>query len=129
MSENKTVEKPIIPQIAFPLKARENNKNTLLHYFNRLADDPSARFLFNRSGLWHQGIHIRADKFPSSDYENEQICAIADGKLLAYKVDSEYKTDNEGSVPYNGAMYSTGFFLLAHELEYPKGNKLTFYSL
>ncbi|MDG2940120.1 hypothetical protein P7M32_03450 [Bisgaard Taxon 10/6] len=25
--------------------------------------------------------------------------------------------------------YSTGFFLLAHHLEYPKGDKLIFYSL
>ena len=135
MSENKkpnetnnTSEKPIIPQVAFPLKARESDKNTLQHYFNRLANDPSARFLFNQGGLWHQGIHLRADKFHSSDYE-EHLCAIADGKLVAYKVDSEYKTDNQSGLSDKGAVYSTGFFLLAHQLEYPKGNKLTFYSL
>ena len=50
-----------------------------------LQGDESARFLFNNSGLWHQGIHLRASKFPSSEFENNNICAIADGKLVAYK--------------------------------------------
>ncbi len=126
---NNTLEKPIIPQVAFPLNAREKGKNTLQQYFSRLANAPSARFLFNQGGLWHQGIHIGVERFSSSDYHNEEICAIADGKLVAYKVDSEYPTDNQGNIPNKSAVYSTGFFLLEHQLEYPKGNKLTFYSL
>ena len=79
-------------------------------YFNHLAGDESARFLFNNSGLWHQGIHLRASKFPSSEFENNKICAIADGKVIAYKVDSEYKSDNESESSKESAVYSTGFF-------------------
>ncbi|WP_386695558.1 glycoside hydrolase family 19 protein [Lonepinella sp. MS14435] len=117
--------KPVIPTVAFPLKPKSNNnKNVLQKYFNNLAGDPSARFLFNESGLWHQGIHLRAEKFKSSEFDNQQICAIADGELIAYKVDSSYKMEDEDA----GASYSTGFFLLEHHLEYPKDNKLTFYS-
>ncbi len=117
--------KPVIPTVAFPLKPKSNNnKNVLQKYFNNLAGDPSARFLFNESGLWHQGIHLRAEKFKSSEFDNQQICAIADGELIAYKVDSAYKMEDEDA----GASYSTGFFLLEHHLEYPKDNKLTFYS-
>ena len=122
-------EKPRIPKVALPLQPKaENNKHVLQQYFNKLAHDPSARFLFNEIGLWHQGIHLRADKFVASEFDNEKICAIADGKLVAYKVDSEYKNDNPKE-PAKSAVYSTGFFLLEHEIEYPKGNKLTFYSL
>ncbi len=118
--------KPVIPTVAFPLKPKSNNnKNMLQKYFNNLASDPSARFLFNESGLWHQGIHLRAEKFKSSEFDNEQICAIADGEFIAYKVDSAYKMEDKDA----GASYSTGFFLLEHKLEYPKDNKLTFYSL
>ena len=128
-SETEKVETPKIPHVAYPLKPRSNTTNLSQQYFNHLAGDESARFLFNNSGLWHQGIHLRASKFPSSEFENNKICAIADGKLIAYKVDSDYKTDNESKSSKESAVYSTGFFLLKHEVAYPKDNVLTFYSL
>lgn len=127
--ETEKVETPKIPHVAYPLKPRSNTTNLSQQYFNHLAGDESARFLFNNSGLWHQGIHLRASKFPSSEFENNNICAIADGKLIAYKVDSEYKSDNESESSKESAVYSTGFFLLKHEVAYPKDNVLTFYSL
>ena len=127
--ESTKVESPKIPNVAYPLKPRSNTTNLSQQYFNHLAGDESARFLFNNSGLWHQGIHLRASKFPSSEFENNNICAIADGKLVAYKVDSEYKSDNESESSKESAVYSTGFFLLKHEVTYPKDNVLTFYSL
>ena len=128
--ETTKVESPKIPNVAYPLKPRSNVTNLSQQYFNHLAGDESARFLFNNSGLWHQGIHLRASKFPSSEFENDKICAIADGKLIAYKVDSEYKKDNsKAEAPMEGAVYSTGYFLVKHEVAYPKDNVLTFYSL
>ena len=128
-SETEKVETPKMPNVAYPLKPRGNVTNLSQQYFNHLAGDESARFLFNNSGLWHQGIHLRASKFPSSEFENDKIFAIADGKLIAYKVDSDYKTDNESESSKERAVYSTGFFLLKHEVAYPKDNVLTFYSL
>ena len=128
-SETEKVETPKMPNVAYPLKPRGNVTNLSQQYFNHLAGDESARFLFNNSGLWHQGIHLRASKFPSSEFENDKIFAIADGKLIAYKVDSDYKTDNESESSKESAVYSTGFFLLKHEVAYPKDNVLTFYSL
>ena len=128
-SETEKVETPKMPNVAYPLKPRGNVTNLSQQYFNHLAGDESARFLFNNSGLWHQGIHLRASKFPSSEFENDKICAIADGKLIAYKVDSDYKTDNESESSKESAVYSTGYFLLKHEVAYPKDNVLTFYSL
>ena len=128
-SETEKVETPKIPHVAYPLKPRSNTTNLSQQYFNHLAGDESARFLFNNSGLWHQGIHLRASKFPSSEFENNKICAIADGKLIAYKVDSDYKSDNESDSSKESAVYSTGYFLVKHEVAYPKDNVLTFYSL
>lgn len=108
--ETTKVESPKIPNVAYPLKPRSNTTNLSQQYFNHLAGDESARFLFNNSGLWHQGIHLRESKFPSSEFENNNICAIADGKLIAYKVDNEYKTDAKSDSSKESAVYSTGFF-------------------
>ncbi len=44
-------------------------------------------------------------------------------------MDSEYKTDAKSESSKASAVYSTGFFLLKHEVAYPKDNVLTFYSL
>ena len=45
-------------------------------------------------------------------------------------MDSEYKKDNsKAEAPMEGAVYSTGYFLLKHKIAYPKENVLTFYSL
>ena len=44
-------------------------------------------------------------------------------------MDREYKTDAKSESSKASAVYSTGFFLLKHEVAYPKDNVLTFYSL
>ena len=44
-------------------------------------------------------------------------------------MDREYKTDAKSESSKESAVYSTGFFLLKHEVAYPKDNVLTFYSL
>ncbi|WP_256856108.1 glycoside hydrolase family 19 [Rodentibacter ratti] len=122
----KVVDKAIIPSVAYPLKTKGGIKNNLQEYFNRLKGDADSRFLFNKSGLWHQGIHLRASQFKDG-FEVDKIYTIAKGRLLAYKVDSDYHQDSQNTA--QSAVYSTGFFLLDHYIEYPKGNKLTFYSL
>ena len=49
--ETEKVETPKIPHVAYPLKPRSNTTNLSQQYFNHLAGDESARFLFNNSGL------------------------------------------------------------------------------
>ena len=44
-------------------------------------------------------------------------------------MDSDYKSDNESDSSKESAVYSTSYFLLKHEVAYPKDNVLTFYSL
>ena len=55
--ETEKVETPKIPHVAYPLKPRSNTTNLSQQYFNHLAGDESARFLFNNSGLWHRLSH------------------------------------------------------------------------
>ncbi|MEM5300364.1 glycoside hydrolase family 19 protein, partial [Burkholderia sp. JPY481] len=57
---------------------------------------------------------------------------IADGVLIAYRANQDYPVSEasvDGSNVPLRAPYSTGFALVRHEMEFPRGTQLTFYSL
>ncbi|PHO23023.1 hypothetical protein CQR79_04235, partial [Aggregatibacter actinomycetemcomitans] len=62
LTKHNQFESPEIPNVAYPLKPK-NNTNVSQQYFNCLAGDESARFLFNNSGLWH---NVRTKKANST---------------------------------------------------------------
>jgi hypothetical protein len=104
------------------------------HDIHRLlaGKEPSGAYLVSRKGMWHGGIHItEAGAGQALDLDAGLRC-IADGVLIAYRVNGEYPVselslDGE-NLPFQ-APYSTGFALVRHELEFPRSTKLTFYSL
>jgi hypothetical protein len=122
-----------IPNFSYPFKRRSNTatktKSEQEIFEEILFKNKSAQYLFNSSGLFHGGVHLKAEEF-EMDFDVKNIRAIADGELVYYRIDKEYlknrleDTHNEFDV-----LYSSGFFLLEHKMEYPKGNRLTFYSL
>ncbi len=65
---------------------------------------------------WHGGMHINEDR-------NSAIKAIADGTIIAYRLNKEPIETN------NGLKFSSGFVLIQHQYKSPKGRELTFYSL
>nr|WP_320118106.1 hypothetical protein [uncultured Marinifilum sp.] len=65
---------------------------------------------------WHGGMHINEDR-------NTAIKAIADGTIIAYRLNKEPIETN------NGLKFSSGFVLIQHQYKSPKGRELTFYSL
>ncbi|QCP51348.1 glycoside hydrolase family 19 protein [Trinickia violacea] len=94
--------------------------------------EPTGSYLVSRTGMWHGGIHItEAGAGQSLDLDAGVRC-IADGHVIAYRIDRAYPvseisaTGNQALVP---APYSTGFTLVRHTMEFPKGTTLTFYSL
>ncbi|WP_431823258.1 hypothetical protein [Burkholderia sp. F1] len=94
--------------------------------------EPSGSYLVSSKGMWHGGIHItEAGAGQSLDLDAGVRC-IADGKIVAYRIDRTYPVSeistvtSEASVP---APYSTGFVLIRHTMEFPKETTLTFYSL
>ncbi|WP_428738640.1 M15 family metallopeptidase [Sulfurimonas sp.] len=111
-------EKVKIPNFSYPFK---NIKDIEKDCYKNLENKPVGNYLFSAQGLWHGGMHF--DK--SFDKE---IRAIADGELVAYRLNEKYLQD-EGEAKVDEGLYSTGFFLLKHTLAYPKTNKLTFFSL
>ena len=122
-----------IPSFAYPFKRRSNTatktKSDQEIFEEILFKDKTAQYLFNSSGLFHGGVHLKAEEF-EMDFEIGGIRAIADGELLYYRIDKKYlKNTLEDTFNEFDVLYSSGFFLLEHKMEYPKGNKLKFYSL
>src|ERR1700722_7714057 len=94
--------------------------------------EPSGSYLVSRTGMWHGGIHVtEAGAGQALDLDAGVRC-IADGHVIAYRINQTYPVSevsasgSEATVP---APYSTGFALVRHSMEFPKGTTLTFYSL
>ena len=94
--------------------------------------EPSGSYLVSRKGMWHGGIHVtEAGAWQALDLEAGLRC-IADGVLIAWRANGDYPVSEVAVDGSNGpfqAPYSTGFALVRHEMEFPRGTKLTFYSL
>ncbi|MEX3786353.1 glycoside hydrolase family 19 protein [Paraburkholderia sp. BR14374] len=95
-------------------------------------NESSGSYLVSRKGMWHGGIHItEAGAGQALDLDAGLRC-IADGVLIAYRANQDYPVSEasvDGSNVPLQAPYSTGFALVRHEMEFPRGTKLTFYSL
>ncbi|WP_322014093.1 glycoside hydrolase family 19 protein [Paraburkholderia sp. J12] len=94
--------------------------------------EASGSYLVSRKGMWHGGIHItEAGAGQALDLDAGLRC-IADGVLVAWRANRDYPVSelaaDGGNAPFQ-APYSTGFALVRHEMEFPRGTKLTFYSL
>ncbi len=105
--------------------------------------EPGGFYLVSPSGMWHGGIHVtEAGAGQSLDLDSGVRC-IADGEVVAYRINkwplASYLpipmpsfaaglSGTPGNAFYT-SNYSTAFTLVRHQMEFPKGNCLTFYSL
>lgn len=95
--------------------------------YQLLADrEPGGSFLVSKGGFWHGGIHVTEGGAGSKLDLKQGIRCIADGRVIAYRLNRTYPVSQLGTVQ---APYSTGFALVRHTMEFPKGKSLTFYSL
>ena len=74
-------------------------------------------FILGSAFAWHGGIHLETD---------EDLVAIADGRLVAYRVAENYIEEEIEGV--GKTRYSNCFALLQHEMD-ADGTKLTYYCL
>jgi predicted chitinase len=115
-------EKVNIPSFSYPFKNIKKEKDC----YDNLENKADGNYLFSQKGLWHGGMHF------DGSFDKE-IRAIADGELVAYRINQNYLYNDDETKKDDGTvetgLYSTGFFLLKHTLAYPKTNKLTFFSL
>ena len=97
-----------------------------------LKKEASGNYCVSAKGLWHGGIHISEGGAGRELDLNYGVRCIADGEVVAFRVNREYLVSQiaaDGDTPAREARYSTGFALVRHTMEFPKNNKLTFFSL
>ncbi len=103
------------------------------HDFHKaLKQEPSGSYSVSGKGMWHGGIHVtEAGAGGSLDLKYGVRC-MADGEVVAWRVDRIYPVSEipaQHGKPAINAPYSTGFALVRHAMEFPRGTKLTFFSL
>lgn len=93
-------------------------------YFDALAKAENGFYPMGKNGLWHGGVHF--DDNTAALLDQSSIRCIADGEVIAYRIDQAYPETQYGSTYTPGAgpeavtaKYSTGFVLVKHLLELP----------
>lgn len=86
-----------------------------------------------RNGTWHGGIHF--DEGTQAAFDQSSVRCIADGEVIAYRLDRTYPRTHYDSGPdQQQAVFSTGFVLVRHRLQMPaiaggESPSLTLFSL
>ncbi|HRI70097.1 MAG TPA: pesticin C-terminus-like muramidase, partial [Polyangium sp.] len=99
--------------IGFPIAG----KNAEAHYALNEGGE-GGFFPIGANNFWHGGIHL--------DAGSEPIRAIADGEVIAYRINRKALEINLGPETMR---YSSGFVLVRHERYTPKGAKIELFSL
>ena len=85
-------------------------------YYDALALAEDGFYPIGANGQWHGGIHFGCQTGTLLDQDNGIRC-IADGEIVAWKIDDTYPTVEYDSC--GPAKYSTGFVLVRHRLALP----------
>src|SRR5690606_19935920 len=91
-------------------------------YYSALAKAEDGFYPIGANGQWHGGIHF-GSQTGATLAQDAGIRCIADGEVIAYRIDDAYPT-----VAYDScgpATYSTGVALVRHRLQLPPAPKKT----
>ena len=87
-------------------------------YYDALAKAKDGFYPMGANGLWHGGIHF--DDGTAASLDQSAIHCIADGEVIAYRIDQRYPTTQYGEGPTVVHLpFSSGFVLVKHRLELP----------
>lgn len=93
-------------------------------YFDALAQAENGFYPMGNNGLWHGGVHF--DDKTAALLDQSSVRCIADGEVIAYRIDKTYPGTQYGVTYTPGAgpepvpaKYSTGFVLVKHRLALP----------
>ncbi|NWE04231.1 MULTISPECIES: hypothetical protein [Pseudomonas] len=111
------------------------DKNNPLQKLTQLANAAAGTYPLGVGGLWHGGVHF--DSGTSGDLDKASVHCIADGEVVAYRVDSHAPmTTYQVNKLAVKKTFSRNFVLVRHVLQAPKIEdqsetppRLFFYSL
>ncbi|RDY67854.1 hypothetical protein DX912_08070 [Lysobacter soli] len=108
-------------RFGYPFKDKDDREIADPYAFiEALIPVQGGHYLLGSYGFFHGGIHL--DRACSSKLSiDDGIRCLADGEVVAYRIDSDYHDATPGDVG-DGAMlrpYSTGFILVRHRVQAP----------
>ncbi|WP_322107379.1 muramidase, partial [Paraburkholderia sp. J41] len=107
---------------SFPFTPKTGNSADPQTWLHALAGANGGFYPLGSNGMFHGGIHF--DAGTGSDLkQGDGVKAIADGYVVAYRLDSKYAELTYPSTPPRHALYSTGFVLVRHRLVLPPAPK------
>ncbi|WP_208446924.1 pesticin C-terminus-like muramidase [Burkholderia gladioli] len=102
---------------AFPFApAEKDDAGDPMTYMRALAAAEDGFYPLGANGMWHGGIHFDQNTAARLK-QGAGIRAIADGEVVAYRLDSKYPEQDYQDGRH--ALYSTGFVLIRHRLTLP----------
>lgn len=102
---------------AFPFTpAGQDEPTNPMTYMKALAAAEDGFYPLGANGMWHGGIHFDQNTAAQLK-QGDGIRAIADGEVVAYRLDSQYPEQDYQDG--RRALYSTGFVLVRHRLQLP----------
>ncbi len=102
---------------AFPFApAEKDDAGDPMTYMRALAAAEDGFYPLGANGMWHGGIHFDQNTAARLK-QGDGIRAIADGEVVAYRLDSKYPEQDYQDGRH--ALYSTGFVLIRHRLTLP----------
>ncbi|MET3931843.1 hypothetical protein ABIE51_003730 [Lysobacter sp. OAE881] len=108
-------------RFGYPFKDKDDREIVDPYAFiEALIPVQGGHYLLGSYGFFHGGIHL--DRACSSKLSiDDGIRCLADGEVVAYRIDSEYHDATPGAVGDGAPLrpYSTGFVLVRHRLQAP----------
>ncbi|RQN40799.1 glycoside hydrolase family 19 protein [Paraburkholderia tropica] len=103
---------------AFPFSPVDSKADATdpMTYMKALAQAEDGFYPLGASGMWHGGVHFDGNSAQMLK-QDEGVRAIADGEVVAYRMDSKYP--EQAYQDGRHALYSTGFVLVRHKLQLP----------
>ncbi|MEB2650184.1 pesticin C-terminus-like muramidase [Pseudomonas siliginis] len=103
-----------IQKWSYPLKVGTAEATDPQQFYKALAKAKDGFYPLGANGLWHGGVHFDQDSGLVQD--STEVRCIADGEVVAYRIDNIYPKSNFGTTQSD---FSTGFVLVKHRLEVP----------
>lgn len=86
---------------------------------DQLNGEATGFYLLSAHGFWHGGLHI-SDKTTAYAADKHPVRCMADGEVVAYRLNHDYVTSTWGDDPTVATLeYSTSFCLVRHRYESP----------
>jgi muramidase (phage lysozyme) len=103
---------------SFPFASISGNETDPQTWLSALAKSDGGFYPLGQNGMYHGGIHFDAGTGGKLK-QGDGVKAIADGEVVAYRLDSTYPELTYPTTPPRYALYSTGFVLIRHRLVLP----------